>query len=483
MSDLMLIAPEMIIGITGLIILLAGLFMGASSKNVLGYLAVAGCLSALALTLGSFGTTGSLLAEALVIDALSQFFKLVFLAVALIVCIASVKYTEGNDNAEVFFTLVLFGTLGMMFVASANDLITLYVSFELASLSTYALAGFEKKNARSVEAAMKYILIGALSSALLLLGISFVYGATATTSIPGIAENIDVLLNNTIGILAIVLLIAGFGFKIALVPFHMWAPDTYQGAPSVVSALLAAGSKKMGIIAAFKVFIVALIALQADWRMAFAALAVITMTYGNIVALSQTSVKRMLAYSSLAQAGYISMAFVVLTPMALTGGILYTLAHGFMKGGAFIAVAAVVYMVMAKNKDSEVPDHLDSFKGLGKTMPITAFCLMVFLFALAGIPPTAGFMSKFVLFSSTIEAGLVWLAVIAILNSAISLYYYARVVKYMYFMPAEEGERFSEPAPYVAAIIIALAGVLAIGFWPEPFVNMAMQAAEVLLPL
>ncbi len=482
MADIMLIAPEMIIGITGLVVLIAGLFMGASSKNALGYLATLGCIAALALVLSSFGTEGTLLAGALSIDALSQFFKLVFLSVSLLVCIASVKYTEGNDNAEIFYTLVLFGTLGMMFVASANDLITLYVAFELASLSTYALAGFEKKNARSVEAAMKYILIGALSSALLLLGISFVYGATATTSIPGIAANIDVLLNNPIGILALVLLIAGFGFKIALVPFHMWAPDTYQGAPSVVSALLAAGSKKMGIIAAFKVFIVALIALQADWRIAFAVLAVITMSYGNIVALSQTSVKRMLAYSSLAQAGYISMAFVVLTPMALTGGILYTMAHGFMKGGAFIAVGAVVYMVMQRNKDSEVPDHLDSFRGLGKTMPITAFCMMVFLFSLAGIPPTAGFVSKFVLFSSTIESGLVWLAVIAILNSAISLYYYARVVKYMYFMPSEE-ERFSEPVPYLAALIIALVGVLAIGLWPEPFINMAMQAAEVLLPL
>jgi NADH-quinone oxidoreductase subunit N len=483
MADMtLLLAPEIIIGIIGLAVLLAGLFMDRSSKNLLGYLAVLGCLAALGLTVANFGITGSLLAGALEINALSQFFKLVFLTVALLVCIASVKYTEGNDNAEIFYSLVLFGTLGMMFVASANDLITLYVSFELASLSTYALAGFEKKNPRSVEAAMKYILIGALSSALLLLGISFVYGATGTTSIPGIAANSGLLLNNAVGLLAVVLLIAGFGFKIALVPFHMWAPDTYQGAPSVVSALLAAGSKKMGIVAALKVFIVALIALQADWRMAFAILAVITMTYGNVVALSQTSVKRMLAYSSLAQAGYITMAFAVLTPMALTGGILYALAHGFMKGGAFIAVAAVVYMVASRNKEAEVPDHLDSFRGLSKTMPVTAFCLMVFLFALAGIPPTAGYMSKLVLFSSTIEAGLVWLAVIAILNSALSLYYYARVVMYMYFMPPE-GEKFPEPAPYMAALVIALAGVLAIGLWPEPFVNMAMQAAEVLLPL
>ncbi len=479
MVDLMLLAPEITLLVTGLLVLIMGLFMPASSKKVLGYIATLGCIVALLLTISSFGTTAVMFFGSLSIDALSQFFKLVFLVVLLIASIASIKYTEGNDYTESFYVMMLFGTIGMMMVASANDLMVLFVAFELASLATYGLAGFEKNNPASMEAAMKYFITGSLSAALLLLGIGYVYGATGTTNIPEIAQNIGMLATSPMGLLSIVLMIAGFGFKIALVPFHMWAPDTYQGAPSVVSALLAAGSKKMGIVAAFKVFIVALVALQADWRMAFAILAVITMTYGNIVAISQTSIKRMLAYSSLAQAGYISMAFVVMTPMALTGGILYALSHGFMKAGAFIATAAVIYMVCSKNSDSEMPDHIDNFRGLGKTMPITAFCMMVFVLALAGIPPTAGFMSKFVLFSSTIEAGLVWLAVIAILNSALSLYYYARVVKYMYFLPSE-GERVSEPFPYVAALLFAVAGVLVIGIWPEPFVSMAMEAAKVL---
>ncbi len=479
MVDLMLLAPEITLLVTGLLVLILGLFMPASSKKVLGYIATLGCIVALMLTINSFGTSAVMLFGSLSIDALSQFFKLVFLVVLLIASIASIKYTEGNDYTESFYVMMLFATIGMMMVASANDLMVLFVAFELASLATYGLAGFEKNNPASLEAAMKYFITGSLSAALLLLGIGYVYGATGTTNIPEIAQNIGLLSASPMGLLSIVLLIAGFGFKIALVPFHMWAPDTYQGSPSVVSALLAAGSKKMGIVAAFKVFIVALVALQADWRMAFAILAVITMTYGNIVAISQTSIKRMLAYSSLAQAGYISMAFVVMTPMALTGGILYALSHGFMKAGAFIATAAVIYMVCTKNKDMEVPDHIDNFKGLGKTMPITAFSMMVFVLALAGIPPTAGFMSKFVLFSSTIESGLVWLAVIAILNSALSLYYYARVVKYMYFLPSE-GERVSEPFPYIAALLFAVAGVLVIGIWPEPFVNMAMEAAKVL---
>ncbi|TGC10703.1 F(420)H(2) dehydrogenase subunit N [Methanolobus halotolerans] len=479
--DLMLLAPELTLVVTGLAVLLIGLFIPVGSKKILGFLATLGILAALALTVTSLGTEATMFDETLSIDALSQFFKIVFLVVLLLVSIASIKYTEGSDNTEEFFSLAIFATIGMMFVASANDLMVLFVAFELASLATYALAGFEKNNPRSIEASMKYFMIGSLSAALLLFGISFIYGMTGTTSIPAIAANAGGLVTNPIGIVALVLMLAGFGFKIALVPFHMWAPDTYQGSPSVVSALLAAGSKKMGIVAAFKVFIIALIALQAEWQMVFAILAVVTMTYGNVVALSQTSVKRMLAYSSLAQAGYISMAFVVLTPMALGGGILYALSHGFMKAGAFIATGAVVYMVLSQNKNTENPDHLDNFRGLGRRMPITALSMTIFVFALAGIPLTAGYMSKFILFSSTIQSGLVWLAVIAILNSALSLYYYARVVKYMYFLPTD-AERVSEPLPYTIALAVAVIGVLAIGFWPEPFVHWAMEAAKVLIP-
>ncbi|MDD4523758.1 MAG: F(420)H(2) dehydrogenase subunit N [Methanosarcina sp.] len=481
MENLMFLAPELAVVVTGLIVLLIGVFMSPQAKNVLGYLATLGVLAALALTIQSFGTEATMFFGTLSIDALSQFFKLVFLAVSLIVSLASIKYNENSDHTEEFYSLVLFATFGMMVVASANDLILLFCAFELASLATFALAGFEKKNARSLEGAMKYFIIGAISSALMLFGISYVYGATGTTSIPMIAENATLLAENPIGLVAVVLLIAGFGFKMALVPFHMWAPDAYQGSPSVVSSLLAAGSKKMGFVAAFRVFIVALAALQPDWQFAFTLLAVVTMTFGNVVAVSQTSVKRMLAYSSLAQAGYIAMAFVVMTPMALTGGIFYTLAHAFMKAGAFIAAGAVVWMITSqKTGNLDIPDHLDSFRGLGKRMPLAALSMTVFVFALAGIPPTAGFMAKLVLFSSTIQAGMTWLAVIAILNSALSLFYYARLVRYMYFLPPES-KKIGMPFPYAAALLLAVAGVLAMGIWPEPFMQWAMDAAQVLI--
>lgn len=480
MENYMLLAPEIILALVGLAILLTGLFIGTNNKNILGYIASAGLIAALYLTISNIAVNETMFYGTITIDALSQFFKIVFISVSLLVTIASIKYTDGNKSADEFFTLLMFSTVGMMVVASANDLITLFVGFELASLSTYALAGFEKNNPKSIEAAMKYFIIGSLSSALMLFGISFVYGMTGTTSIPGIAENAGALAASPIGLIAVVMLIAGFGFKMALVPFHMWAPDTYQGAPTVVSALLAAGSKKMGFVAAFRVLVIALAVLSPTWQTAFAALAIITMTLGNVVAISQTSVKRMLAYSSVAQAGYIAMAFAVMTPMALAGGVLYTLSHAFMKTGAFLVVAVVGYMVLSDNKNAKDIDHLDNFKGLAKRMPLTAFSMMVFVFALSGIPPTAGYMSKFILFSSTIESGLVWLAVIAILNSALSLYYYARIVKYMYFLPASGG-KVSEPLPYAIAIILALAGVLVIGIWPEPFVYWAMEAAKVLI--
>ena len=283
-----------------------------------------------------------------------------------------------------------------------------------------------------------------------------------------------------------VFLVAGFGFKMALVPFHMWAPDTYEGSPSVVSSLLAAGSKKMGFVAAFRILVLALVAIRADVQFTFAILAIITMTYGNVVAVSQRSIKRMLAYSSIAQAGYIALAFVVTTPMSIAGGILLALGHALMKGGAFIAVAVVGYMVLSDNKNAKNIDDLENFAGLGKRAPITALGFFVFFLALAGIPPSAGFIGKlFLFYSITVEAisqsssWLLLIVIIAILNSALSIYYYARVIKYMYVLPPQ-GEKIKEPAAYVIAILIAVVGTIGIGLYPEPFINMALNAAQVL---
>jgi NADH-quinone oxidoreductase subunit N len=288
----------------------------------------------------------------------------------------------------------------------------------------------------------------------------------------------------------VILLIAGFGFKMALVPFHMWAPDTYEGAPTPITALLAAGSKKMAFIAAFRVFMIALIAIKTDWFLVFAVLAVISMTLGNVVAIVQKSVKRMLAYSSIAHAGYIAIAFVVVAyslenaqlenaQFALAGGILHVLSHGIMKAGAFIAVALVGYMVLSDRKGPAL-DHIDSYSGLGKRAPITALLLTLLLFALAGIPPTFGFYSKFVLFLSAIRADLLWLAIVAVLNSALSVYYYAKVFMTMYW-GEPTGGRIKESMPYVTAMAIAVILIMVLGIYPEPIYNWAISSAGALL--
>jgi NADH-quinone oxidoreductase subunit N len=480
-----LLAPEILLTVLALAVILIGLLVSDKSKNILGYISAAGLAASLLLTIGTRGGD-TFFYNALVIDPLSQIFKIIFIAVSLLAVIASIHYFKDNRNQDEYYGLILLATVGMMVVASANDLLSLFVGFELASMSTYVLAGFEKKNSSSLEAALKYFIIGSLSSALMLFGMSLVYGVSGSTNIPEILAYFNTAQISGIDILAMVFLVAGFGFKMALVPFHMWAPDTYEGSPTVVSSLLAAGSKKMGFVAAFRVLVLALVAVRADIQVVFAILAVITMTYGNVVAISQKSIKRMLAYSSIAQAGYISLAFVVMTQMSIAGGVLLALGHAFMKGGAFIAVAVVGYMVLSDNKNAKNIDDISNFAGLGKRAPMTALSLFVFFLALAGIPPSAGFIGKFVLFysvtSEAVSTASTWLlviVVIAILNSALSIYYYARVIKYMYVLPPV-GERIHEPFPYVVAILLAVIGTIGIGLYPEPIINMAMNAASVL---
>ena len=480
-------APEVILTIAALAIMLIGLGLEAKEKRALGYIAIISLVLGILIIVlrGAYELQlEGIIADSLTIDPMSQFFKLTFLLVSLIVVIASLKEYDNHPNQDEYYTLIMLGTIGMMVVASAVDIVTIFIGFELASISTYALAGFNKKDRSSMEAGIKYFIVGALSSALLLFGLSYLYGLSGgLTNISDIAEFFSAnptIIQSPFGIMALVLIVAGFGFKMALVPFHMWAPDTYQGAPTVISALLAAGSKKMAFVAAFRVLLIAMIAIKVDIAMVFMILAIITMTLGNVVALSQKSIKRMLAYSSVAQAGYISMVFVVMSPEALTGGILYVMSHAFMKTGAFIAVAALGYMLLKENSNAKDVDHLDNFAGLGKRSPFLAFSIMIFLFALAGIPPTAGFVSKFILFYSVLKGGFLLLVIFAILNSALSLYYYARVVKYMYVLPPSSEEKLTMPGAYTLAILVALIGVLAIGIVPEPFVNWAASAANVL---
>jgi NADH-quinone oxidoreductase subunit N len=488
---------EALLTVLAVLVVLLGSLM-KNSGRLMGYLSLAGLAVAFGLVTSNltFAKPAIFFFDTISVDGLSQFFKAVFLIVSLLVVIASLsKYT--GKGAEDYYALLLFATVGMMVVASSIDLVTLFVGFELASLSTYALAAFDKSK-KNLEAAMKYFIFGSVSSAFMLFGFSLLYGMAGSTRLADIAA--ASLANfGPATLVALLFVIAGFAFKMALVPFHMWAPDTYEGAPALVSALLAAGSKKMGFAAAFRVLLIALIALRMEWYLAFAILAAITMTLGNLAACWQNNVRRILAYSSIAQAGYIAIGFVVVgaaygappvttfngvavpaAQLGIAGALLLVLGHALMKTGAFIGTALVASTVSGKGQDND-PDDISNYAGLARRAPITAFCMLIFMFALAGIPPTAGYIGKFVLFSSAIYSGLVWLAVLAILNSALSLVYYLRIISYMY-LKEPAGPKISEPKGYVAALVLALIAVVWIGVFPQGFIDWALQAAAVLLP-
>lgn len=481
----LLLLPEMVL--VAFALALPGLDIMCKNKKVLPYFSIGGLLVSIVLLLGwmdiipllsVFGlSVPTEVFGGLAVDAFSVLFKLIFAVVTLMVVVASSVYIKDDPHQGEYYTLLLLATVGMMIVASATDLIILVIGLETASLSSYALAGFRKKERKSAEAAMKYFIIGAMSSAILLYGISIIYGVTGTTDISGISDALfggigfDGLL-----VAGVIFLMVGFGFKVAAAPFHMWAPDVYEGAPTTITTFLAAGSKKMGFVAFFKVFLVALIALKADWSIAFGILAVLTMTVGNVVAIKQKSVKRMLAYSSIAQAGYLLIVLAVGTQYALAGGIFHMMTHVFMKGGAFIVVAILSVMLIG--------DKLEDLKGLRVRAPVTAFCMAIFMLSLAGIPPFGGFASKFVLFSSAVDAGgwLIWLAVIAVLNSALSLYYYARVLKLMYVLDGPIGQKLKEPRPMLLVLIVAVIAIVLMGVLPGPFIDAAMEAARTLMP-
>lgn len=431
---------------------------------------------------------GHPVAEAFAVTEASQVFKLIFLGVAFLAVLAAGRPFKGKAEEDYgeFFALILFATLGMMVVASARDLIVLFLGIETASLSSYLLAGFRRDRAGS-EAGLKYFVVGAVSSGFTLFAISLLYGMAGTTSIPGIAENLSLAGFDAATAVVVVFLLVGLGFKISSVPAHTWAPDVYYGAPTPVTAMLASASKAMGFVAVFQVFLVALLGIRTNWELAVALVAAVTMTVGNLVALRQNNLRRMLAYSSIAQAGYLLIAVAVGTVFALGGGVFHLMVNAAMKLGAFLVIGALLAL--------GVPDHVDGWRGLGRRAPFLAFAMTVFLLSMAGLPPLGGFASKFVLFSSAIDVGvrdrlgwLVWLAVAAVLNSAISLYYYLRVIRKMYVEDpdaaapdaadtAAAGTRLAVPAGVVAAVAVCLAAVVVMGVYPQWFLEAAMDAA------
>src|SRR3989441_11853689 len=365
---------------------------------------------------------------------------------------------EGFSPGEYYF-LILCATLGMMIMAGGIDLITIFVGLETMAISFYILAGFIKPNQRSNEAAVKYFLLGAFSLGILLYGMSLMYGLSGTTNLRTMATLFAGQEHDPRLVLAVILVVAGVGFKIAAVPFHMWAPDVYEGAPTPVPAFLSVGSKAASFAMLIRIFVEGMPSMNADWRLLFWVLAAVTMTVGNFAAVTQSNVKRMLAYSSIAHAGYLLIGIVAYTSRGITAMMIYLFVYTFMQLGAFAVV------VLLRRQDV-VGDELKDFSGLHFRSPFAAFAMLLFMLSLGGIPPTAGFMGKFWLFGAAIEAGYVWLAVAGVLNSAISLYYYIRVVVFMYLKKETIGSEPKTSGPLALALGVAVVATIALGIYP-----------------
>jgi NADH-quinone oxidoreductase subunit N len=407
------------------------------------------------------------------VDQFAIFFKVVFLLATLLVVLMSVDYLPlvGVPIGE-FYAILLFSTMGMMFIASGGNLLSLYLGLETMSISIYVLCGFIKRDRKSNEAALKYLLMGAFSSGVILYGISLLYGLTGALGLKEIAAAIAARnLSNPALLLAMVMLTAGFGFKIAAVPFHMYVPDVYEGAPTAVTAFLAVASEAAGVAALLRVFLGAMPHIQVNWTMLFWVLSVLTMTIGNVVAMSQGNIKRMLAYSSIAHIGYVLIGFVAGTEMGISAVLLYVLVYAFMTAGAF-------GMVILLRTETVKGDLIEDFAGLSRVNPMAAAAMLIFLLSLTGIPPTAGFVGKLYLFSAAIDSGSwgVLLVLIAVINTAISLFYYMRVAMVMYMQEPAQGLSLSSSRPLYLALAFAVLGTLVIGIYPGPFLELAQAS-------
>src|SRR5580704_6023492 len=473
-SDFYYILPELVLTAGALLVLIADVALPKAQRGALAWVALL-VLAATAASLVPFASTRVEVAHGLIaVDQFALFFKVVFLGAAAITVLMSVRYleVEGASPGEYYF-LILCATLGMMIMAGGIDLITIFIGLETMAVSFYILAGYIKPNQRSNEAAVKYFLLGAFSLGILLYGMSLMYGLSGTTNLRLMATAFAGQEHDPRLVLAVILVVAGVGFKIAAVPFHMWAPDVYEGAPTPVTAFLSVGSKAAAFAMLLRIFQEGLPSMSADWRLLFEVLAIVSMTVGNLAALTQTNIKRMLAYSSIAHAGYLLIGVVAGTSRGVTAMLIYLTTYAFMQLGSFAVI------VMLRRRDV-IGDELKDFSGLSFRHPFAAFAMLVFMLSLAGIPPTAGFMGKLWLFGAAIDAGYVWLAVIAVLNSAISLYYYIRIVVFMYVKPQGAGSEVKTTPSLGIALAVAVFATIALGVYPRLLFELAEMSARTL---
>ncbi|MGA2904335.1 MAG: NADH-quinone oxidoreductase subunit N [Candidatus Korobacteraceae bacterium] len=471
--DYIRILPEVVLSIFGIVVMMVDpLLPEQSPKKPLGIIAVIGALAGLAAATYQTGFYGSAFYNTIRVDTFSVFFHFVVLLVALVVILTSFEYLEVQRiRSGEYYALVLFGTVGMMLMSSAVELVLIFIALEISSISTYILAGMRRRAAESAEASLKYFLLGSFATAFFLYGVALVFGATGTTNVYGIAHYLQTQ-SSVLAYLAVGLMFVGLGFKVASAPFHVWTPDVYEGSPAPVVALMSTGPKA----AAFAVLLRVLFATGAPgWFWMVWMSAVLSMTLGNIGALVQQNVKRLLAYSSIAHAGYLLVAFAAAKQVGISAAIFYAASYAAMNVGAF---AVVSHFASAGEKYVT----LDDYAGLGRRSPLLAAILTIFLLSLIGIPVTGGFFAKFYVFSAALQSNLVGLTIIGVINSAIAAYYYLRVIVYMY-MRDERGKIpvARIPAGLGIGLAICLIATIYLGVLPGRVLDYAMQSAHDLI--
>jgi NADH-quinone oxidoreductase subunit N len=476
-SDFAALMPELVLTGVALIVLLADAFIPKARHGVIAWISLAGLALTAAALAPHAGEHATAARGMIAVDSFGAFFKFLFLGAAGLTILMSPRYlqVEGARPGTYYF-LILCATLGMMFMASGIDLVTIFIGLETMAISFYILAGFIKPNRRSNEAAVKYFLLGCFSLGLLLYGMSILYGLTATTNLRTIATLLAGDEHHTWLPLGVILVVAGVGFKIAAVPFHMWAPDVYEGAPTPITAFLSVGSKAASFAMLLRIFFEGLPSVNDQWGILFYALAILTMTVGNVAALTQSNIKRMLAYSSIAHAGYLLIAIVAATRVPQIGvkaALIYLVIYAFMQFGAFGVVTLL-------RRHDVIGEELKDMSGLFQRSPLAGIAMLLFMLSLGGIPPTAGFMGKFWLFSAAIDGGYYWLAVIGVLNSAVSLYYYLRVVVFMWFKGEPSGSELVISPAMAIFLTVTIVGTIAIGVYPRPLFDLADISARTL---
>src|SRR5580692_3131497 len=478
-SNVHRVAPEIILCLSGIVIMLLDPFLGRGRQRMLGWVAFIGTLAALASLRLMYLDQGYAYSELIRADLFSVFAHAVVIGAAALCVLGAINYLDDeNLQRGEFYALVLFATAGMGILAGANELLTAFIGLEMSSISSYILAGFRKRATKSNESSLKYFILGSFATAFFLYGIAMVYGATGTTRIDQVQPVLDQLIAGghlpALSILGLALIFVGLGFKVVAAPFHIYGPDVYEGAPTPVTALLASGPKAATFALMLRIFYVGFGTANNLWFWAIWISAVLTMCIGNFAAVVQTNVKRMLAYSSIAHAGYILVAFAAGTVYGVAAVLFYLAAYALMKVGAFLVIA---HLGQRDEQRLEITDYA----GLGTKQPVLAVCFALFLFSLLGLPATGGFLGKFFAFQAALDSRIVWLVVIAALNSIVGAYYYLRVIIAMYFWEPSKDYTPSKVAPaMVLALSIAAIGTLYLGILPSHVLDYARAAAETL---